>query len=326
MDKITFENGIQVSPARVNEDGTITPVQYEGNTPFSAHIMNLLQSKIEKSVVAVGSTQPTTNEKFWIKKGKNIFSGELELGSIGDDGRLIDSENCLRSKNFIEVTADTTYTLSNDMNYANSLLFAYDQNFNCISKPRKSTFTTPTNCKYIKFRSASGNTENDLNVKYMLEQGTTATSYESYIEKEIYVKNDNGVFEKFVNVSELEKSDTGWIDMTQYINTTYFRARPNYEPKARRIGNVVYWQGEVYCHTSLNTNSAEILKEIPTSFCPNYQHSVSGFPFAYGGNGEPYNIFIDANKTINISQKNNIDVQDEVYGYQLGNLNGYLVD
>ena len=217
MDKITFENGIQVSPARVNEDGTITPAQYEGNTPFSAHIMNLLQSKIEKNVVAVSQTQPTTNEKVWIKMGENV-------------------------------------------------------------------------------------------------------------EKEIYVKNDNGVFEKFVNVSELEKIDTGWVDMTQYINTTYFRARPNYEPKARRIGNVVYWQGEVYCHTSLNTNSAEILKEIPTLFKPAYQHSVSGFPFAYGGDGEPYNIFIDANKIINVSQKNNIDIQDEVYGYQLSNLSGYLAD
>lgn len=218
MDKITFENGTLVSPAKITIEGVdyiVTPAVYEGNTPFSAHIMNLLQSKIEKNVVAVSQTQPTTNEKIWIKMGENV-------------------------------------------------------------------------------------------------------------EKEIYVKNDNGVFEKFVNVSELEKIDTGWVDMTQYINTTYFRARPNYSPKARRIGNVVYWQGEVYCHTSPNTNSIEILREIPTQFRSNYQHSVSGVH--YMGDTEPYNIFTDGNAIINVSQKNNIAVQDEVFGYQLSNLSGYLVD
>lgn len=56
MKKINFENGTLVSPAIVNEDNTITPAQYEGNTPISAYMLNLMQDNIEKGINARGTS------------------------------------------------------------------------------------------------------------------------------------------------------------------------------------------------------------------------------------------------------------------------------
>ena len=38
----------------------------------------------------------------------------------------------------------------------------------------------------------------------MFSQSNTETDYEEYIDKKIYVKNDNGVYEEFVNANEVK--------------------------------------------------------------------------------------------------------------------------
>lgn len=50
MDKITFEEGTLVTPAKVNEDGTITPAVWEGSTPLTPHTLNLIQDNIETAI------------------------------------------------------------------------------------------------------------------------------------------------------------------------------------------------------------------------------------------------------------------------------------
>ena len=42
------------------------------DTPIKASTLNTMQSNIEESCVAVSPTQPETNEKVWIQKGKNL--------------------------------------------------------------------------------------------------------------------------------------------------------------------------------------------------------------------------------------------------------------
>ena len=82
MEKINFENGTLVSPAKVTIDGTdyiVTPAERTGNTPISAYVLNQLQNKIEKSTVAIGSSEPTTNENVWIKKNNNVFSFSISI-------------------------------------------------------------------------------------------------------------------------------------------------------------------------------------------------------------------------------------------------------
>ena len=50
MDKIIFEEGTLVTPAKVNEDGTITPAVWEGKTPLTPHTLNLIQDNIETAI------------------------------------------------------------------------------------------------------------------------------------------------------------------------------------------------------------------------------------------------------------------------------------
>lgn len=110
----------------------------------------------------------------------NLFDGELELGFIDGTGAVTSDSNCIRSKNFIDIKENETYTISNDKNYSN-ILFAYDESKELISNLGDvSTFKTPKNTKYIKFRSSSGQKENNLSVKYKIEKGNKATSYSPY--------------------------------------------------------------------------------------------------------------------------------------------------
>ena len=123
MEKINFENGTLVSPAKVTIDGTdyiVTPAERTGNTPISAHVLNQLQEKIEKSTVAVSSTEPSTNEKVWIKKGKNLIDTsqiEVEMYDYDDSGNKIsDTSNCIGIGK-IQVEPNTEYTFSAEFDY-----------------------------------------------------------------------------------------------------------------------------------------------------------------------------------------------------------------
>lgn len=53
MDKINFEAGTQVSPAKVtidNVDHNVTPAVWEGNTPLSPFVLNTMQDNIEEDI------------------------------------------------------------------------------------------------------------------------------------------------------------------------------------------------------------------------------------------------------------------------------------
>ena len=123
--------------------------------------------------------------------GKNLFDGELELGIISSvNGVLTPSTNRIRSMKYLMVNSSTTYTLSNDLNYANNIIYEYDRSLNYIGRGRNSstTFTTSSNCKYIKFSTADG--ENNLNVKYQLENGSTVTTYEPHKSNTLTLPNE----------------------------------------------------------------------------------------------------------------------------------------
>lgn len=121
--------------------------------------------------------------------GKNLFDGELELGTIASsNGMLTPSTTRIRSLEYLRVNSNTTYTLSNDLNYANDIIYEYDENLDYIGRKSSATFTTSTNCKYIKFSTKED--EYDLSVKYQLEEGSIATTYEAYKSNILTVNED----------------------------------------------------------------------------------------------------------------------------------------
>ena len=119
--------------------------------------------------------------------GKNMFDGNLELGSISKNtGLSSTSNNSVRMVNYISVKPNTTYVVSNDMNYHN-LVYEYDAEKNYIPDSEKAgvttyRFTTGANTYFVRVRSRTADYENDLSVKFQFEEGDTATAYEPYQE------------------------------------------------------------------------------------------------------------------------------------------------
>lgn len=50
MKRVNFQDGTLVTPATVNENGTITPAVYSGTTPVSKRTLNLMQDNIEEEI------------------------------------------------------------------------------------------------------------------------------------------------------------------------------------------------------------------------------------------------------------------------------------
>lgn len=124
--------------------------------------------------------------------GKNLFDGEMELGTFDEMGLPKDSVKCVRTKNYQEVEPNTKYVFKNDMGY--SLLgFGYTKEKEYIGTVTfpNNVITTPSNCYYIKFRTAEGSLQNDYSVKIQMEKGETSTDFESYksnvVEPKTYV-------------------------------------------------------------------------------------------------------------------------------------------
>jgi hypothetical protein len=118
--------------------------------------------------------------------------------------------------------------------------------------------------------------------------------------------------------------DTGWVDMSSYVNTANFAVRPGYTPMVRKIGNVVYWRGAVYCHTSPNSTQADILTGIPSTYLPYLEQDGCGVHFS---SNTIYKIFISGIGAITVNEgATNIFTTQDWQGFSLSDLGTYLTD
>ena len=139
----------------------------------------------------------------------------------------------------------------------------------------------------------------------------------------ICVREYTGSPAKWSEWKKMYIEDSGWIDMSSYVNTEYFTPRPGLGPQLRRIGNVVYWRGEVYCHKAIQSIQAQILKNIPTTYLPTKQVSGGSMQFS---NDAPYVMFLGNDRQIQVrTSANIIDVSKEYSGFSLSCISGYPV-
>lgn len=117
--------------------------------------------------------------------GKNLFDGEVvnnknidvSTGEVGIGNRTIPI-------NFISVKPNITYTLTRPVSGGNVGIRYYSKNQNYLSTKSfvpaygiaTFTFTTPIDCYFLKFIDEA----NTLNSNYQIEEGSTATTYESH--------------------------------------------------------------------------------------------------------------------------------------------------
>lgn len=191
-------------------------------TPLSAFTLNKMQDNIEKSAVIISATEPTTNEKVWLKKGKNMIRN-FYIGEVYEEvSGTIDLSPQWARTDFIEVKQDTLYVFSHQIGSRNGRINCFDENKNHLGYINGEAITEPfkvlENTKYIIISAWWADMSADIETWAQLEQNTVATSYEEYIEPTIYCKNENGVFEEFIkkdnldNYSLAEQRIGTWID------------------------------------------------------------------------------------------------------------------
>lgn len=134
--------------------------------------------------------------------GFNLWDEEWEVGTYDTStGQKIANSNMIRSKNRIEVFPDTIYYIN-----TNVILYFYDTNESYISysgRDDNGNFTTPSNCRYVRFRITSdyGTTYNNdicINLSDSSRNGTYEPYKESTLDlswiKSIKDNNDNQLF------------------------------------------------------------------------------------------------------------------------------------
>ncbi len=146
MNKINFENGTLISPAKVEVDGVVyevIPELYDGATPLTADILNQLQKNVEDAINDVTDEVDalmtySTNEKVvgtWID-GKPLYEKTI-IGTkqSGVDFTAIIGTNIDTAfivSGFILATTGTVYALDryeNDYTYTRTEIYENEFTF-----------------------------------------------------------------------------------------------------------------------------------------------------------------------------------------------------
>lgn len=211
---------------------------------------------------------------------KNIFVGALESGSYNTSGNKTTNSSMMRNVTPVKVEPNTPYIFSNNGSGVAMNVFEYDSNYTFIKTTTYSagvSFTTSSTTKYINFYR--GTTKVDA---IQLEQGSTVTSYEEYYEPTISIRNSNGIFQKVIDIDDINKehySETEqiigtWISgVPIYRKVVNFNALPNTSEKklAHNISNVKYIIGiKGFAYTTEGTTI-----NLPNTHATNNIYNVS---------------------------------------------------
>ena len=125
-------------------------------------------------------------------QGKNLFDGELEVGTVNSDtGLNMELSSRVRTKNHIKIKPNTSYSLQTSDKVIINRIYYFDSSKKYISnQPIDSNNTNkvfPQNAMYIRLsfanQSLTAITNDDINnikASFQLEEGTSATSYEPF--------------------------------------------------------------------------------------------------------------------------------------------------
>ena len=111
--------------------------------------------------------------------------------------------------------------------------------------------------------------------------------------------------------------DTGWVNANQYINTTYFA--PRYAISYRILNGIVFWAGEVYCHTAPGNDQRNILVNLPLQLRAS-GGQVNIYGSQYRVSNSQYTIWTESDHVVLWELNQNIPATADYQGYNLGQL------
>ena len=192
MDRINFQNNV---------------------TKLDKEMFDTFQNNIEKSAVVVSTTQPTTKEKVWFKKGKNLFNKNnfvsIESYIDGKNGEIKPYTGYTKML-ILPINGGNSYTISRTAgkHFRAGTTSSYPvngvtvSNFKVNNTGTSITVIAGANDKYLVCsyyqQGVDTITATAIESSLQIEPGSKASAYEAYIEPKLYVKNNNGVYEEFV--------------------------------------------------------------------------------------------------------------------------------
>ena len=179
--------------------------------------------------IKVSPTEPSTGEKVWIKKGKNLIKSFTPGFFYNYINNTYETGTPFSTSEYIDVVVGETYVFSHALNSVGGYIACFDENF--LEPLNNDTVLTPftitnVNCKKIRCISYDSGGNPSQNETWMqLEANSQATSYEPYIPEEMYIKNSNNMYEEFFSPDEkLDKIDNGYnIYMSQLMGPCWIK-------------------------------------------------------------------------------------------------------
>lgn len=159
-----------------------------------------IAEEINNTGATVSPTEPTGNNKnkVWVKKGKNLFDrNSATFGYFNAASGQLTTGDANWKYCWIKVEPSTAYVVSGVTTTQSSIGIAeFNANGGVVPNSgfnyHNGTFTTKATTAYLGACCRIG----EVNT-FQIEQGTTATAYEAYVEPQIYIKNNNNVYEEF---------------------------------------------------------------------------------------------------------------------------------
>lgn len=217
---------------------------------------------LSKAEIYLGADEPSCGEKVWLKKGKNIV--ESSLNYVNSYGVTANNNADGSVSVYGTSTAQIAYLINVKRIYASNIKNGmYTISFKnnkvvsalgirlrkCSSSAKTEIYTTlldkvnksekvnlqsliDSDTLYIEMDIVLYKATNyNIKIYPQIEPGDE-TSYETYIEPQIYVRNINGAYEEF-----MKQEDTGWVDCDMVEGYTGLKARV-YDKILYIVGNV----------------------------------------------------------------------------------------
>lgn len=202
-----WEDRIQSNPRLLRLKNPITGeiIDYEIQDLNSTEIIKegteVNAENLYKITPAISPTEPTNGQLVWIKKHNNIFdlstATKIESANIETNGNIMTDTSSTYDLYYITCEANTKYKISTES--TESIVITSLSEVPAIGKQgqarevgtKEMYYTTASNDSYLVVRDKKQRELTDLDIRKA--------------EKKIYVKNDEGEFEEFINVDEISK-------------------------------------------------------------------------------------------------------------------------